>query len=430
MLALAGLLALTVSCRQGEEPPTFEGADVVFIVIDTLRADHLSFHGYGKETAPFLAGLAAEGVVFQNACSPSSWTAPATASLFTSLHPFQHQVLTGLMAADEWRVPIHRIPAELETIGELFQAHGYATFAVTDNVNVGAMGGFDQGFDRFQSYCNQGSGAVHAKLLEWQEEIEEAERAFVYLHYMEPHLPYEGREPWYRSRADPVEDAIAAYDSEIRYLDAAIEELFERFGWRDNALVVITSDHGEEFRDHGGTTHGFTLFGEVLNVPLVLHGSPEWAGGRTVSTPVSLLDLLPTLSELLGFAARSEHEGVSLVPLVEGETGTFEDRILYSHLQRMLKRPDGSGYELRIRSAIRGRWKLIADSDQGTMLFDLREDPGERNNRARLSPKRVRSLASSLTELEERARRYHGEDDEITLTPEQVEQLRTLGYVQ
>jgi arylsulfatase A-like enzyme len=140
--------------------------NVVLIVIDTLRSDHLPFYGYKKNTAPFMSDLARQSVVFKNAFSASSWTSPATASIFTSLYPFQHGVLLGLMAilkanAEDPSIRVNRIPEEIETLPEVMKKNGFRTYGVSDNLNIGIKQGFTQGFDRFETFNYNGAPRVN-----------------------------------------------------------------------------------------------------------------------------------------------------------------------------------------------------------------------------------------------------------------------------
>jgi arylsulfatase A-like enzyme len=431
-----GLLVLILSsCEPGGPSREPWNVDVVLIVVDTLRADRLPFYGSQKDTAPFLSRLASQSVVFRHAHSPSSWTTPATASIFSSLHPFQHKALMGMVESQKLQIALNRIPDEIETIGELFKANGYTTFAVTDNVNICRAEGFDQGFDRFQNYDYQGADAINAKVIEWEQDIQSAPKSFLYLHYMDPHYPYNRRAPWFREQEDRATawqtdqaNQIEAYDSEIRYLDSRIQALFERFQWQEETLFILTSDHGEEFGEHGGVAHAWTLYAEVVDVPLLFHAPARWPRGRVLSQRVSTLDLLPTLAEILGFPANPDHEGTSLASSLDGDERPERDRILYSQLHRTISKSGDQQEELRVRSVIRGDWKLILpDSDQ-KLLFNLRRDPEEKINRRSAFPKISEALEGELIRLEMESKQYRGQTEQITLTPEQSQRLRDLGY--
>lgn len=416
------------ACGPPETRPASRDFDVVLIVIDTLRADHLPFYGYPKITAPYLSELASAGIVFRHAHSSSSWTAPATASLFTSLHPFQHGVVTGLHSADKLEIELNRIADEVETVGELFRSHGYRTFAVSDNPNICEAEGFEQGFDYFESYDYAGAPAVNAMVLDWADEIEAAQGYFLYLHYMDPHVPYHEREPWFRPPTPPVQRKVAAYDSEIGYVDAHIRELGERLGWDEGTLLIVVSDHGEEFGDHGGRLHGVTLYREVLDVPLLFYAPALLGGPKSVDGRVSILDVVPTLAELIGAPRIEQYEGESLVPLLR-DAGSAADRLLYAHLHR--RRPDIAGPfgPLDLRSVIRGDWKLVTSDRRPDQLFQLALDPLEQSSRTADEPEVARALGAALLELESSAPVRTGEKIVLTLTPEERERLRSLGYV-
>ena len=169
--------------------------NIVLVVIDTLRADHLPFYGYPKETTPFLSELAAQGVVFENAYAASSWTSPATASIFTSLYPFQHGVTMGLLAQMQLikkdpRIKVNRIPKELTTLPEALRINGYRTFGVSDNFNISENQGFGQGFDRFLSFSHRGGQFINEQILQLKKEILAGGKYFLYVHYNDPHRPY------------------------------------------------------------------------------------------------------------------------------------------------------------------------------------------------------------------------------------------------
>jgi len=448
LAVVAGLLG---SCA--EEPaaavawPTAK-RHVVLIVVCTLRADHLPFYGYDRDTAPFLSELAADGAVFDHAFSTSGWTAPSTASLHTGLYPQQHGVIFGMTHTQHLQeadptIVLNRIPDEVETMAEVLQADGYKTFAVTDNLNLCEEEGFTQGFDRFQNFHYAGAERVAAKLLEWQDEVDSAERSFVYLNFFDPHLPYHKRAGWYPDdepgleqpyRAAPgtsaerlLEEVTAAYDSEIRRLDRHIEALFERFGWRDNALVVFTSDHGEELQDHGGWQHGFTLYQEVVHVPLMVHAPTGGVTARRITSNASLVDVLPTLRELLGLPTSATDVGRSFAAELMGADRAAPERYLFGHLER---RESALSPAILERFAVRGDWKYISSAGKPEgALYDLRRDAREQRNLVREDTARAIQLVEALQEFEESAPRFGQESVEIKATPELIEELKRLGYV-
>jgi len=190
IVLMAVLLMLSLSsCERHPRP------NVVVIVIDTLRADRLPFYGYPKDTMPFLNRLAAKSTVFAKAYAGSSWTAPATASIFTGLYPFQHGVIMGLLAQKQMikknpAIKINRIPENLRTLPEVFQANGYRTFGISDNANISKRQGFEQGFDKLQCFSHLGAKAINQKLLELEKEIKSSSRYFLYIHFLFSGLPF------------------------------------------------------------------------------------------------------------------------------------------------------------------------------------------------------------------------------------------------
>jgi arylsulfatase A-like enzyme len=435
--------------------------NIVLILVDTLRADHLPFYGYDLDTAPFLSELAARSVVFERAYSSSSYTAPAAASLFSSLYPEHHGVVVGrrlykkLQKEIDPQIILNRIPEEVETLGEMMKKAGYRTYAVSDNYNVSEKMGFAQGFDRFVSDDDFYKGAEHINgvLSEWADEIREGGSYFLYIHYMEPHVPYHKREPWFESFSSRLSDhtsgaygaehlkkypgtrkQLMQYDSEISYVDEKIKEMFRLFGWDRNTLLIFVSDHGEEFREHGGVRHGRTLFDEVLRIPLFIHDATGRLRPGRVETLVSILDILPTLGEYLGLGPDGRHQGVRLLPLIEGrpENGR-PDRALYAHREAYPKLQTRGKLKERhhiSRAVLWDRWKLVVDSQCSSKLFDLLEDPAERKSLIDTEEEVAAKLAQDLVAFTERAVLYRAESFEDRLSPEEIEKLKSLGYVQ
>jgi arylsulfatase A-like enzyme len=428
---LAGALALLAVFRPAPRPA--RRPNVVVILIDTLRRDHLPFYGYARPTAPFLSRLAQSGVVFDRAYSTSSWTPPAAASLFTSLYPWQHGVLRGFQLAQRLerltgvKIRLSPVPDAVETQAEALAARGYRTFAITENPNLVAEMGFAQGFRSFSSFPRSlEADTILARLEELRPELQKPGPYLLYLHFMDVHGPYRPREPLFdASLTDDAARKISAYDSGIRYLDERLARAFTTFGWEDNALVVVTADHGEELGDRGAWGHGATLFGEVLNVPLVIH-TPAARAGRRVVDPVSLIDVLPTLREAVGLEASPRDAGVSLLPFVDGRRTPPRPRPLFAHLWRG-DRKDGS--ERALKATIDGDWKWIGGDPTGVRLFHLPSDPNELVNRAREEPERVTRLRDLYRAIEGGSRKYAAAGRDVDLDADALENLKALGYV-
>lgn len=401
--------------------------NIVFILIDAVRADHLGIYGYPKETMPFVAGLAARGLVFERAYAPSSWTPSAMASIFTGRWVHQHGVLSGFAATKSaWRrgetVTLNRVPAELATLPEVLKAGGYRTFGAADNMNLGDAMGFTRGFDVFSSK-DQG-GLRHGKTVaEWRPQLLSGGPYFLYLHFMAAHAPYRKRAPWYDPETPPRLQDVAAYDSNLSFMDQEIRELFEALDLEQHSVVIVTADHGEEFGDHGGFGHKNTLYEELLRVPLVLFGPGQLPGGRVKST-VSTIDLLPTLRDLLRLPEVADEPGRSL--LQTARTGGDASRVLFP------MRCDEFGPKAATKKAVvTQRHKLILTEPDGREeLYDLLEDPGERHDLAAQKPALVAALRNRLEEMESRTRAADREyAPPVPISKEQAEELRALGYV-
>jgi arylsulfatase A-like enzyme len=434
LVALAFAVGVAgVGCDSGSAE--WDG-NVILVVIDTLRADRLPFYGCEKDTAPFLNELATNSVLFESAWSTSSWTAPATASIFTGTYPNQHGVVTNLRIARllEARgapIEVNRIPESFETIPLFLRSQGYRTFGVSSNPNVDSRRGFDRGFDRFAmiNYHDGGDASTMvARLLEWKSEIAQAERFFLYVHLMDPHGPYVRHEQWIPENERPKKpnrEDRGAYDSEIRYADEQIRRLFSELPLGD-ALAIVTSDHGQEFKDHGNIGHHFQLYSELTRALLIIRlpGSEP----RRVAGHVSIVDILPTLRTLLGAPTSPRDAGRSLLG---GDSPADSREAVYAMRTELLRDT------LEKRAVISGRFKLIrtnsAENEEAmeqTELYDLVADPSETYNLATERPAIRRDLGELLA-AQARAGDVAAWEKAESFVPSasEIEMLEDLGYV-
>ena len=265
--------------------------NIVVILIDTLRPDHLQHNGYDRPTSPFMADFAASAAVFRNAFSTSSWTAPSTASVFTGLYPTRHGITRGfhanrkqmesVEATGEAPMDLLKLPESIMTLPERIQAAGYRTLAITTNVNIDDKLGFHRGFDSFQ-YHRQGSVEdVEQTMAQWHAGGRFEAPYFLYLHLNEVHMPYVPHQPFYQPHDDPVLDGMSRYDSEIHHLDRKLKAWFQRMQWDESTLVWFLSDHGEEFMDHGQIGHKYSLYRELNDVLDDGAEDPEWLPARS-----------------------------------------------------------------------------------------------------------------------------------------------------
>ena len=378
-----GLLALTLLATCGEprppRPPRFD--NLVIILIDTLRSDHLASYGYERDTAPFLGELAAGGIQLQG-YPASSWTRPSIATLLTGLHPQRHQAIGRRDS----------LPEDVAFLPQVLADAGFTTAGYAGNMNASRRWGFHRGFQQWRQCSPQGKVKARRVTYEALEMLPSLEAPFLlYIHYVDPHDPYRPERAWedeaeprpyvqpkqVREQGVPWEAAeirrmVDQYDGEIREMDAQIRRLFQALAERgllEDTLVVVTSDHGEEFGEHGGLTHGVTLYEEVLRVPFLLwsrEGLPHYASDAVLHQ----VDFLPTVLEALGLAAHTPPrlDGTSRwQQIAAGTSPAPED--LFFHL-------DLSG-----RGAVamtRHPWKWIhTNATPHDQLFDLAADPGE-----------------------------------------------------
>src|SRR5262245_3488330 len=423
--------------------------NVLVIVIDTLRADRLGVYGNLRGLTPFLDALATRGTFFENAYAVSSWTIPSVASLFTSRYPTQHHVVTFAK----------RIADPEVTLAEQVRDGGWIGGCFSANPNIREDWGYGQGFDQLWSDLTPDvdvrGDTIRAQGLAWLDRVwtRDSERpAFMYFQYLEPHAPYDPPEP-FRSRfsvdeagkpfdaaaavrdvieralpgvrQDPDPTALAAkilsrgtpltkremlpferlYDGEVASADDQVRQLFDeltRRGFLEHALVVVTADHGEEFVEHGGTSHGKTLYEESVRVPLIVVG-PGVAAGRRIAQNVSLIDLAPTIVDLLGLPGEPRFEGQSLAPLVrpgprvESLAGYGRDILI--QLERGV--PESLDSRVHARGMLRGRRKLLIRKDGSTEFFDLLDDPAEMSG-GQATAGQVATLSRAMTKTEAR----------------------------
>lgn len=481
-LALALLPRAVVPLTWNEAPD--QAPSIVFVLLDSVRLDDVGWGGAERPTTPRLDALARRGVAFHQAVSQAPWTKPSVATLLTGLTPSHHGATGRFSALAE----SHR------TLAEAFTSAGWRTFAASSNPNVTRLFGFDQGFTGF--YERVGAPA--------EELIEEARKAlhpgepserpfFLYLHLNDAHYPYDppavsrtatgelkvrgrfnrsGRYPLLDGATETafrtgggssfseedVEAMRLAYDEEILYLDDQVGALVERLlAVRDDVLVVIVSDHGEEFLEHGDLGHGHSLYDELVRVPLQVAWS-DGLGERLRLTPgthggqVRSMDLTPTLLEIAGIPGplgSPAPMGESLLPLLRGEGRratavppaeaadeiglAAEDRLAFSetdYLGSPLSGPPGPLRGLRTPRAklvISDPW--FEPTAGRTWLFDLAADPGEHVNLASRRPALIETMLRTLEASPWLVQRDLRGITEVQLSEAQREGLAALGYV-
>lgn len=404
--------------------------NIVFIAVDTLRADHLPFYGYSKDTAPFITKLAQESVLFERAFSPSSWTAPAMASIFTSQRPAEHGVITGFFffksrhkkGAD---IKLNVLPKAAVSLGEYFKSAGYTLFGAADNANISSTLGFSRGFSRFHTFRNRGANFVNRRAKRWKDLMLSSAPYVLFLHYMDPHAPYAERQPWYQHAEDERTRTKNAYDSEISFVDQHVQMLFEEFRWGDDTIVVFLSDHGEEFWEHGNLGHGRTLYRESIHVPFFI--KLPGVKAQRISADVGTIDVLPTLGDFLGLQPAPTWRGKSLMPIINEPTG--EAAIKNKIWSELFFVP--AIHRTSRRSVIAESHQLIASGAKPPFsfeLFNLHSDFAQTKNILGSEPDITKYLTDLLTQPPS-AEVLQSDGVTITLDDKALENLKTLGYV-
>ena len=457
------------------------GPNVIVVLIDTLRADHLSCYGYERPTSPAIDRFATEGVLFERAFSQSTWTKPATASLFTGRYPSQHQAYLEKARLSDTEL----------LLPEAFDQLGYRTAVFSGNPWITPDYGFDQGVDDFYSVYDErfarvtlfmmtlkrvsnlidgGRSYNRVKMLV-QGELSTTERDtrlnqeidrwldehgrrpfFMHVQYMSPHHPYDPPPPFDRFVPDPSlepvtyyprksyfffeegeeiseaqrADMVARYDGDILFVDAVFDDLIANLRSRDlldRTVVVLTSDHGEEFFDHRNWGHGQSVYNELTHVPLIVRYPERFPAGRRVDAPVMLVDVMPTVLDLAGASTPEGLAGRSLLALV-APRGTPEPREAYSELLYRYG---------QAQALVQGDAKLVRmtkGEQSRTELYALDEDFRERHDLAEQAAAR-RALEARLAAVESWTREHQGAAAaEVEIDAEMANRLKALGYLQ
>ena len=450
--ALLGALAALAlaSCTAGEPPHP----NLLLIVVDTLRPDRLGCYGAERDTSPAIDALAAQSVRFEAAATTAPWTRPAVATILTGLYPSAHSVT---------RIA-RRLPDEVTTLAELCTAAGYDTAFATSNALLKAPYGYEQGFGTWMDGEARGrhhvsTGGLTDQAVDWLSAPGRGDRPwFLGLLYFDPHyryVPHEevdfaapsagrlrGAESIQELRdMDLAPEEIAfvrdLYDEEIRHTDAGIGRLLAALEGLDldrDTWIVLTSDHGEEFLDHGWLGHTRNLYEGLLRVPLLIRppgGVSDSPGGCVVRQPVSLVSLTPTLVDLLGLPLPEDgFQGPSLRALIEGGASPDAAPPVFGEVDFVPGKAVHEDKRARMRSVRRGDWKLIRDDDRGTVeLYDLAADPGERADLAAERPELAAELLDLLERMSAAVRSRAAGSSEARLEEADLELLQGLGYV-
>lgn len=445
-LTAAGACAAAVLLYRSFDTPN--RINVVLIVIDTLGFRHLQPYFPEGASAPNLQRLAERGVVFTKALSPSPWTKPAVASLFTGEYPSRH----GLLSLND------RLPSEKETLAESLKQRGYRTKGVVSHTLIDGPSGYDQGFESYELVKFKGN--VHDAITSqqvtdlargWLQNLSteaESKPFFLFAHYFDPHYNYQhhpdfNRTSGYTGRIEPglgirklrgliptltsddIEYMKNLYREEISYTDKEIGRLLDYIDGNvsGETIVIVTADHGEEFMEHGYIGHTRTLYDELIHVPFIIASNKRFKPSK-IDTPVSTLDTVATLRELLGTVGE-ETDGISLVPFLTGAPDPQPNRNIFSEV-------DFESSHIRANKVAlsRNTAKVILDREKNSFEYiDLSKDPLEK---APVAVEANNSDTSQMVEeLKEFAQKYQRTQfNQIKRSPKEIEQLKSLGYIQ
>lgn len=419
--------------KQGGDPRAaslrFKDCNLVLVSFDALQAAHVGSLGYARDVTPTIDAMARQGFSFSNAISAASWTVPSSMSWFTGVMPSEHGLVNKFAVYDSQVQKLSRLDElapGLVTLAEVFRANGYATGGFTGNAGVSGAFGYAQGFDTyFFEKGKFGSMATSAtEALKWLRKID-GRKFFLFLHGYDAHgqsVPaggfdyrfadekYDGRytgaareQEELREqglaagrvslRPEDVEFWRAIYDEKIQRVDGIFRQFLEeldKLGLAENTVFILTSDHGTEFYEHGRFDHGFSLYNELIRVPLVIR-LPGNVQGRTVEDTVSSLDVMPTILDLLDLRVPPEVggrlRGASLVPAMRGEP---VGRDVFSET-------DYRQYTYKRAIITKEGQKFIYTLEtRDRELYDLRKDPGETTDLVAQEPQLAYELEQRL----------------------------------
>jgi len=424
------LLLGCAACLKGG--PRAGGGDVVLIVIDTLRADHLSLYGYGRPTSPALESFARDAVVYEHAISPGTWTVPAHAALFTGRWPASSGA-ERVPGGHNLALPIN---PELPTLAGILAERGFHSAAfVANSTYVARVLGFARGFAEFFDHKLGGADGVRTTFVDWLQG--RRDRLFVFMNILDPHEPYDppppydtlfpGRDPRWGTVFTNLVNAgtpivpemqahfVSQYDGEVAYTDHVLGAIFDdlkRAGRYDTSLVIVTSDHGELLGEHGLAGHGLAPYEELLHVPLLVKYPGSSRRGERVARRVSTLGVFATILASVG---------APLPPATDSRPLDEEHPVWAEDVDSLGR---------RVRIGYDESSKLVAFSSPAgtqTELFDLAADPTEtRPVRDGTQAPRLRAALAAF----DRAERPVNLATAPIIDPEREARLRELGYIQ
>jgi arylsulfatase A-like enzyme/Flp pilus assembly protein TadD len=393
--------------------------NVLLITLDTTRADYLGCYGRTAAQTPALDRLAREGVLFRRCSTCTVQTLPSHCTIMTGLYPYVHGVR---------RNGTDQLPSGALTLAETLKKAGFATAAAIASYVLDPRFGIAQGFDTYHAVPAPQAGGDPAGAQRKGDMVADdalnllrtlaGQRFFLWVHFYDPHYPYE-------SPRVPDRESPAAYADEITFMDAQIGRLVEelrRLKLDENTLIVLVGDHGEGLNDHDEFEHRFFAYETTLHVPLIMYCPGLMPAGRQVRGLVRTLDIAPTILDLIGAPTLPDAQGVSLKPLVSGRTEDLQlaayGEALETHTLFRLS---------RLRTLTVGNWKYILSEQP--RLYDLSKDPGELQDVSAEDPDVAAALRNQLHTLLAEAPPPIAGDTHVDPTSSEIARLQSLGYM-
>jgi len=445
-----------------------EDINIILVSLDTLRPDHLKCYGYSRETSPNLDKLAEDGVLFQNTFSTTSWTLPGHTSMLTSLNCHRHQVY----------YPDQKMRDDIQTVADFLRINEFYTSGFSGGGYLSEKYGFSRGFDRYygirlygdKSIREDESELLNKLVVNWVDENQD-KKFFLFLHTYQPHDPYANpskigktflqndakwrkikmvdifkngnRYKTHLSKKD-TQNIVDLYDGEIKYTDdtfvGPLINKLKQENIYDKSLIIVTSDHGEEFYDHESWLHDHTVYNEAIKIPLIIKFPNSLYKGKKIDQFVRVTDIIPTILDYLKVKSNDEYfDGKSLIPLIEGkekQNRTFisdvalrnfdtpPDIITMNHnyMKLILNQKIESPYIQRISKNIEGHQ---------IELYDLKNDPEEKNNLAEYKAYRnlCVELVKKIGKYYEKLKLKGGKKKKVKLDEKLRNRLESLGYL-
>jgi arylsulfatase A-like enzyme/predicted negative regulator of RcsB-dependent stress response len=413
VISLAVLILVIQSVRQRAGR-----VNILLITLDTTRADRLGCYGYRDALTPALDKLAARGVLFENAYTPIPITLPAHTSILTGLYPPEHGLHTNGK---------NSLGAGVPTLAKILAAEGYDTAAFLAAFVLDSKFGLDRGFQIYnddltgaapnpdKSHRYRPAELMVGSAMTWLKHRDE-KPFFCWVHLFDPHLPYHEHSATFGNRF-----AGKPYDAEIAYVDQQIERLvdfLESQDLKDQTLIVVAGDHGESLGEHDEQYHSMMVYNSTMRIPLIANHPKLCSPNRRVSTPVSLVDIFPTILDCVGVDSPQPVSGRSLKGSLQGQS--LEPVPLYGETEEPFFEAGWSP----LQSVTTEQWKFIRTTR--VELYDLKNDPAEEHNLATEKHDQVQELKETLAEMESRMRLRTAGDVQLTAKEKRV--LASLGY--